>query len=197
MAMNGNILSVIKRATLGTGANIDYTAGTILVDAGVSQSIPDRSMTFIQNFITTNTTTYTISTATIVQTGTVYTKSVGDGITLNANISGKDQIEVWYAGRQLSKTEQISHDNNVGFDSGENNSDSVIPEEFSVDLISQTLTLTPVVGLKQGMRVTIIQRKDGVWQYPGQSLLDGTTAQSNFLLQRQSGIPDKYQYESN
>jgi hypothetical protein len=197
MAMNGNILSVIKRATLGTGANIDYTAGTILVDAGVSQSIPDRSMTFIQNFITTNTTTYTISTATIVQTGTVYAKSVGDGITLNANISGKDQIEVWYAGRQLSKTEQISHDNNVGFDSGENNSDSVIPEEFSVDLISQTLTLTPVGGLKQGMRVTIIQRKDGVWQYPGQSLLDGTTAQSNFLLQRQSGIPDKYQYESN
>jgi hypothetical protein len=189
MAINGNVLSVIKRSTLGTGAGIDYPATTTVVDAGVIQSVPDRSFTFIQNLITTNTSTYTISTST--------TKQTGDGITLTANISGKDQIEVWYAGRQLSKTAQISHNNNIGFDSGENNSDTVIPPEFTVDVASQTLTLMPIDGLNQGMRLTIIQRKDGVWQYPGQSLLDGTTAQSNFLLQRQSGIPDKYQYESN
>jgi len=202
MTVSGNVLGRIKRATLGTGALSVYPTGTPVVDMGTEQTIPDLSFTLKQIQITTSTTTtYVLNTIT-------NSTSTGDGIVLNPYVNGSDQIEVYYAGILLNKTTTTYHYAEIGFDTGDNDSDTIIPPQFTVNVAdnSVTINLQPESGLtfSPGMKLTVIQRKDAVWYTAGQntpsngvSLLSSITPQAQFLLERQSGIPDKYLYEHN
>jgi hypothetical protein len=205
MSLNNNILGRIKRATLGTGALFFVPAGTLVLDGSISQTVPTNNSALIQNIITTNTTTYAISTVTVNTN-----LSSGDGILINPNIISTnglvDQVEVYYAGVLLRKTSSIYHDSEIGYDTDENSSDTVIPAEFSItynkntNVASITLNLSQLRKLKlvQGGRLTLVQKVDKTWYSAGKqlSLLDDTTPQSTFLQGRLSGLPDKYQYES-
>lgn len=196
--ITGNVLGQIKRATLGTGAKEHNSIGTPVVDAGILETIPDNGKTLIQKVITTNTTTYTIS--------TVSNDVIGSGIILNPNITGSDQIQVYYAGTLLLKTTSTYHNNRLGYDSEDNDSDYIIPPQFTVDIASSTITLNlqpqsnPQHNVKfvPGSILTIVQKIDKTWYKIGDnvSLLDSITPQAQFLLAGQSGLPDKYQYES-
>jgi hypothetical protein len=205
MTISGNVLSRIKRATLGTGANTVYSTGTTVVDMGIYETVPSLSKNLIQNIITTNTTTYNISAV-----NTSSNLISGDGININPNITSKnglaDQVEVYYAGILLNKTSTTYHYSSLGFDTGDNNSDIVVPPEFTINYNTKTgiasveLHLGPVskAALVPGSRLTIIQRTDKTWYTVGKqtSLLEETTPQAAFLQSSLSGLPDKYQYES-
>jgi len=205
LTITGNILSNIRRGTLGTGAKNIHLAGSTVVDMAIRQTIPTTYRTKIQNIITTSTNTYYISP--ISTSSNFYN---GDGITIIPSTTStnglSDQVDVYYTGIKLNKTTTTYHYNELGYDSGDNSSDVIIPPEFVVnyDAINKISTITLNLGplsraqLVTGGRLTLMQNTDQSWYTVGEqlSLLNEITPQAVFLLAEQSGLPDKYQYES-
>lgn len=130
-----NILSQLRRSTIGTGASRYLPAGAQVVDQGLYQTIPYSETVKRQTQLTTNTTTYVISTVTTITTSTLGSEvATSDGITLKTNtrfISDlvgtevlttlKDQVDVFYGGRLLRKDGVYKHDDTVRYDSSECN----------------------------------------------------------------------------
>ena len=86
----GNVLSKIKRATLGTGAKDYYASGTLVVDQGSNQTIPVSESITVRSFL-------------IDATSSTYLVS-SDLKFINPNIASlHDQVEVYYGGRRLEK----------------------------------------------------------------------------------------------
>ena len=179
-----NTLGQLRRTTLGTGARSVYPEGTAVVDQGRAQNIPVSDQVLIQSTTATSS-TYIINP--ITTTGT------GDGIILDLNVDASNQIEVYYSGRLLSKSTATIHNFDLAYDSGEYSSDSIKVADYTVDLASQTITLLCPFTTTTNT-ITVIQRKGTNWNNSGASLLNSNTAQAQFLQQRQSGLPDKYQY---
>jgi len=188
----GNVLSRIKRATLGTGARDLYEVGTAVIDQGRNQSVPYK-----ESIITYNTLTNIIT--------TTYSTDISLGsFVFNDSADPADQIEVYYRGQKLVKSVVSKHNFEVSYDSGEvPTSDTDIPSEFTVELVGgqNVLRLNLQNPIVDKARVTIIQKKGQLWYERGAttvtngvSLIDSNTVQAQFLLDKQSGIPDKYQY---
>lgn len=130
--LNGNVLSRLRRATLGTGASNYLPPGTKVIDQSPDQTIPYEDKIYRQVKWTTSTTnTYVIETS--VPTGFVEgpfgTTSTSQGITLEYQpVStslgvprAEDQITVIYGGRILRKNDYIYHNSSVSYDSPEYN----------------------------------------------------------------------------
>jgi hypothetical protein len=179
-----NMLGQLRRTTLGTGARNVYPEGTAVIDQGRTQNIPVSDQVLIQSTTATSS-TYIINPIT--------TTSTGDGIILDLNVDAINQIEVYYSGRLLSKSTATIHNFDLAYDSGEYSSDSIKVADYTVDLASQTITLLCPFTTTTNT-ITVIQRKGTNWNNSGASLLNSNTAQAQFLQQRQSGLPDKYQY---
>lgn len=119
--VGSNIISQLRRATLGTGMVNTYPAGTVVIDQGIYQEIPFNDTVLVQNTFTSATT----STYPIFQTSgpivTPYSTStiINDGIVLSADtsIAGKDQIQVFYGSRLLRKDGHYKHDGTVRYNS--------------------------------------------------------------------------------
>jgi hypothetical protein len=145
-AKDGNVLSGLRRSTLGTGPAKFSDIGTEVIDQSIRQTIPTVDYSLIQNIPSSNTTTYAINTITVVDTISFSintTTHVGAGIGLLPLINLVDQVEVYYGGRQLRKTSMRVHDKSVSYyDSAD--STIVYPPEFSV-ITTCSLTAT-VIG---------------------------------------------------
>ena len=121
--INGtNILTQLRRATLGTGIVNNVPIGTEVFDQGIYQDIPFSDTVLVQSTFTSATTsTYPIFQASRevafpYSTSTDSTATfVSYGISMSADITieGKDQIEVYYGGRLLRKNGYFSHDEQV------------------------------------------------------------------------------------
>lgn len=205
MAKNGNVLSRLSRATLGTGAKSLYPIGTTVVDQGASQTVPFAERLFVQQFITSSSSTsYTILTTSTTN---------GDGIILDSGVNTYDQLEVYYAGKLLRKptpdtTTLWQHDFSKSYDSGEYGSDTVVAEEFDVDPVSNVITLYFVP--ENNKVLSIVKRQSSLWYEPGivisvdgdtiytpsngDSLLIANTVQAQFLRSSRASLPDKYYY---
>jgi hypothetical protein len=189
---SGNVLSRIKRATLGTGAKEIYEAGTAVIDQSRNQNIP-----YNETVITYNTFTSIISTTSTTDVSI-------SGFTFNNGADPADQIEVFYRGRKLVKSAVSKHNFEVSYDSNETSlSDTDIPAEFTVENVSgeNVLRINLTENIVDNARVVVIQKKGQLWYERGAntvtnglSLIDSNTVQAQFLLEKQSGIPDKYQY---
>lgn len=188
----GNVLSRIKRATLGTGAKDLYNAGTAVLDQGRNQNVPYKE------------TVYTYNTVTNVVTTTNTASVVLSTIEFNENADLSDQVEVYYRGRKLIKSTVSKHNFDVSYDSGETvYSDTDIEPEFTVNSVAgqNILTLNLQETIVNNARITVIHKKGQLWYEQGTttvtnglSLLETNTVQAQFLLDKQAGIPDKYQY---
>jgi hypothetical protein len=184
MEKAGNVLSRLKRATLGTGARLLYEIETQVIDQGKMQNIPFTD-TVIKEIITaTNTTSYVINTISF-STATDY----------------QDQVEVYYGGVPLQKTSTISHDVNIAYDSSQTNtlgevSDVVLQPEFVISGTgtNNVLTLNLPDDIIPGARITVIKRTATDWYVNSGSLLVDTSIQANFLREQQASLPDKYHY---
>lgn len=76
--VQGNVLSQLRRSTLGTGPAFYLEANTKVIDQGINQTIPFAEQMLVQNTLTTTATTYTIS--------TLSNSIIGDGITLSVGL---------------------------------------------------------------------------------------------------------------
>jgi hypothetical protein len=156
-----------------------YPAGTAVIDQGSAQTMPSEDTITKQIITATNTTTYLLS-----------------------SITTSDEVEVFYAGKLLQKPTatgvvRYQHDGSIAYDSGEYGSDIELSPDFTIEGANLVLSFTPV----SGTRIVVLQNTDRIWYNPGvitaadgTSLVSASTAQAQFLLERQAGLPDKYQY---
>ncbi len=192
MAKNGNILSRITRATLGTGAKSSYKAGTKIIDQGPNQTIPFTEATDIRTFTSTNTTSYVIS-----------------NIDFNLGANIHDQVEVYFGGRRLVKpvpstTLRLLHDTTSTYDSGETRSYIELPAEFTITAESTSSTAILELNinyLQENKTITVVKKNSTHWYNAGvgvptngQSLLNANTVQAQFIKERTASLPDKYYY---
>jgi hypothetical protein len=182
-----NVLGQIRRGTLGTGVKDNYEVGTPVVDHGQSQTVPYQDTVATWSTITNaNTTTYSIS-----------------GITFNNSVNTQDQVVVLYGGRVLNKNSYITHDYSMAYDSNEHNSDIENPPEFTItkELAGDGYVLNLGFNPNNNVKVRMAKLTGSIWYENGVdtasngvSLLETNTIPARFLLERQSGLPDKYQY---
>ena len=133
---NNNVLSQLRRATLGTGPSYYLEPGTRVLDQGLEQIIPFAENVSVQNtFTNTLTNQYVISKTSQTRTDPVSGNRVlFDGIVLTTAttvapydpvtkqqlttpVNAVDQVDVFYGGRKLRKQEFYYHDLSASYDS--------------------------------------------------------------------------------
>ena len=132
-AKDGNVLSGLRRATLGTGPAKFSDIGTEVIDQSIRQIIPTIDYSLIQHIPSSNTATYIISEepTTDILFVTNTTTHVGNSIKLSTLVDATDQIEVYYGGRQLRKSSLEVHDKSISYYNS-SASIEILPSEFTV-----------------------------------------------------------------
>lgn len=140
---SGNILTQLRRGTLGTGVKQVHKAGTEIYDQSLGTIIPYKDETKSLSF-------------------------VGNGVDstflLDFTPNSVNEFEVYVGGVRLRKTELTTYQTELGLDSPE--ADIVLPPEFSLD--GNILNLTVIPELNQ--KITIIRRIGKIWTEPGVAL---------------------------
>ena len=170
----GNVLTKLKRATLGTGPSYYSEPGTRVLDQGIEQMLLFKENVYKQTHFTTSTTnTYVISTTPYVYNTGTYDQINSDGIVLINNtvtapydpltrqqlttpITLVDQIDVFYGGRKLMKKEFYYQDKNVSFDS--------ISLSTIVGTVTSTLYLSTLSNVGDSYKISNLNQ---VWTYTG------------------------------
>jgi hypothetical protein len=114
-----NVVSQLRRATLGTGPYHYLESGTKVLDQGHNQQISFQEDTLIQNtFTNTLTNIYAISTGSLRRTYPNDTSKFiqCDGITLSTATKAVDQLTVYYGGHQLKKTGTFYQETTATYD---------------------------------------------------------------------------------
>lgn len=182
---NGNTISQLRRATLGTSINNFVSAGTLVYDIGSKLTIPYTdteikrtahgdgiTKDFILDFVPKKT------------VNASWYRS-----TISSNFGQCDMIEVYVAGRRLVKTPTFIYDQTKGQDSYKGLADKQIEAEFSVDGVNKSVRLT--VAPAVGELVVIIAKQGKKWQkYEETSpLIFSNTAVAKFLNTREVDLP--------
>ena len=157
-AKSGNILSRLRRGTLGTGVYNLNKAGTFVQDIGLSETIP---------YIETATTEQIVSDGTlIVDLGfvpggfdTTWTYKGQPMTASDATLLAKSAVEVFAGGIRLKKNPYAVH--NVNRAPYSPAGDVNFSEEFAVDGVSRQITLTNTVP--KNTQITVIKRTGTVW----------------------------------
>jgi hypothetical protein len=146
---NNNVLSKIKRATLGTGAKEYLSAGTWVIDQSKRQTVPFKENTTVQT-VSTTTSTISINTSTIV---------------FDPIASLHDQVEVYYGGKLLEKPTasgvfRYVHDASLYYDSVNM---SVKGPDFTITgtITTATLTLSFIPDIDK--EISVVQRRSRFW----------------------------------
>jgi len=201
----GNILSQLRRGSLGTPISPVHAVSSLVVDVSISESIPytetQQKFTFISDgsskmigplefipkvaFGTTDLTWYRDSVTDAVTKEVEYNPPLGNGRC--------DEIEVFVSGRRLRKTPIGVYTEDNGVTSPE--ADEQIPAEFSVDGATGYVRLT--APLAAGSQITVIRRLGSTWHNRGETtattgvtLLDNTTPIAVFLSQKATELPE-------
>jgi hypothetical protein len=175
---NGNILSNIKRATLGTGANDFYSIGTWVIDQGISQNIPSAENIRVETFTTS-------TSVRPVNTSTFYFSS---GVNLH------DQVEVYYGNRLLQKptsSPTFIQDTTNYYDPV--NMTTRNPD-FTITGTITTATLTLLFTPSVNTEIKMVQRVTSSWYYGTLSLFDQQTVQATFINEKEAVPVDNMYY---
>ena len=161
---NGNVLSQLRRGTLGTGVKDIYLTGENVYNQGPGSSMPYKDETITSQFIADGTTA---------------------AYTLDFTPTSVNEFEVFVAGRRLRKNAISSYNfaTLVAQDSPEG--DVTLPAEFSVVGSTLTLTETPSANIK----VTVVRRTGITWTDAGTRLSQSETDISKFLRAATVDLP--------
>lgn len=152
-----NVISQLRRATLGTGPQYYLEPGTKVIDQGYNQQIPFHEDVLVQNTFTNTLTnvyaisreslkcTYPNSTATFIQC---------DGITLSTATDAIDQLTVYYGGHQLRKTGAFYQETTATYDG------------ISLSTVTTVATLSSLTNSVYNYPV-LVGDTNQVWIYTG------------------------------
>jgi len=153
----GNILSQLRRATLGTSPKFYSEIYTKVIDQSPDQTIPFAETILKQvQFTASTSSVYTISlTTSTVDLPYSTSKLVSDGIVLSTstNISAANQVQVYYGGRLLNKSGTYHQDITKSYDS---------PEFRLIGSVGSVSSLPDTTGVGHAYIVTSTNQ---VWVY--------------------------------
>ena len=186
LAKNGNTLSNIKRATLGTGAKPYYTEGSWVIDQSQVQNMPPTERVTVITTSTDGSSSYKLS----------------SDLSFISNASYHDQVEVYFGGRLLEKPTapgvvRYAHDYSASYDSGAGN--IILTPGFTITTSTVDQSTVYMLNLPfnppRGIELKIVQRKASSW-YTIQtvSLLDDVSLTSVFLRDRNTIAVDQLYY---
>lgn len=189
--VQGNVLTQLRRGTLGTGSKEIYFAGEQVYDQGSLQTIPTKEG--IQKF-TTSTTTTTNDLNEIVLINEYDLTGVIEFSTLT-NYS--DQVEVRYQGKVLLKPGLTTyvHNRELAHDSSDlyttSTIDVLVPYDFTINNTTSVLTLnSSTVNLALGGRLEVIRRYAHSWYSDlSQPLANSESSAAKFIYQTSAEIP--------
>jgi hypothetical protein len=160
--VEGNILSQIRRGTLGTGPRAVYEAGTELMDQSLSENIP-----------------YKDELISLIKLQDESTRIVLDWMPSDIN-----EFEVFVGGKRLRKNAIQVFDSSIDQDSPE--ADVIIPPEFTLeDGNVLVLATNPPVN----SRVLVVRKVGKQWQAPGEQLRYASNAIAEFIRGATSDLP--------
>jgi hypothetical protein len=191
MKKDRNVLSQLRRGTLGTGIKSEYPVNTLVKDFNADQVIPYKDE-FLTDIFISDGISNLIPLVFVPRVNTSTLNSNWYRATIPATYGQTDELEVFVGGRRLRKAPVKKWSDLLGPDSPSGDED--IEAEFAVDGTTPTIYLTdiPMPGVK-----IIVQRKIGrLWNDIGTSLRDANTQQANFIKQAYAYDPetllDKY-----
>ena len=161
---NGNVLSQLRRGTLGTGVKAIYLAGENVYNQGPTATMPYKDETLTTQFLANGTTA---------------------DYTLDFEPSSINEFEVFVAGRRLRKNAISSYNFATLTAQDSPEGDVILPAEFSVDGTTLTLTETPTENVK----VIVVRRQGILWNVPGTPLGESDSDISRFLRAATVDLP--------
>ena len=203
MQKNGNVLSQLRRGTVGTATQEFYNTGTELLNQGKSLTIDYTDTEVTSVFYGDGTTQeFLLPYAVTVNTSTVRANNDWNRLhETNSNVApipenyGQvEDIEVFVGGKRLLKTPCTLYNPNK--DQASPAGDSVLPADFSATVpeldssgskipVPIRFTVPPALGSK-----IVIKRKQGViWQDRGESLADAENSIAKFLRAQEVSFP--------
>ena len=191
---NGNVLSQLRRSTLGTTMNLFVPAGTNVHDIGPESTIPYTDIE-IKKTAYGNGTNKVFEFDIVPEARYLKTDKNKTPVqfkykeTIPTGFYPCDQIEVYVAGRRLFKDPRTVYDQTKGQDSYKSAGDITVDAEFSVDGVSRSVRLTNAPNA--GELVVIIAKRGKTWQKPNENLplVYSTTDIARFLNTKQVDLP--------
>tara|TARA_Y100000389_G_C17464924_1_gene524670 strand:- start:327 stop:4988 length:4662 start_codon:yes stop_codon:yes gene_type:complete len=173
---SGNVLTQLRRGTLGTGVKETYTVGTEIYDQSQTSTLPYKDEVITSTF-------------TADGTSSVYE--------LDFTPSSVNEFEVFVAGRRLRKTALESYQLNTALRTAHATSEQIIsqdspegdvtlPQEFSLQNGNE-LVLLETPGENQ--KVIIVRKQGRLWNNQGTALSNAESDISRFLLSATVDLP--------
>ncbi len=166
----GNVLSQLRRGTLGTGMAELYNAGTVVKPAGNNTTIPYKDTTSLIEIVSDGS-------SQVVMLDFIPNRTITDNWdhdTIPAEYGQCNEIEVYVGGRRLRKSPHITWDDTMNLDQVK-----FVEAEFSVNGVDAAVRLTEVP--KPGVIVKVLRKTGALWTNIGESMVDSNSAQALFI----------------
>jgi hypothetical protein len=188
---DGDSLHQLRRGTLGTGPSWYLDKNTKVIDQGILQTIPGAFDTLYNwTAVTSNSTTYEIATFST----TNYQNFGYTGISLDPHVDPVDQLQVFYGGSQLSKSDRYIYESVTA------TSAILDPAEFNINTVTNSLILNTAAyrfrkfgGVEPGVSLLVTQKKGQIWTGT-ESILTSQVKQAKFIREKEADLPDVYFY---
>ena len=177
--VNGNVLSQLRRSTLGTGARTVYEAGTECMDQSDKETIPYKDQM--------------VSTIALDDEST---QILLDWMPTN----GVNELEIFVGGRRLRKNaitayqfQETDADGNLVTSLIDQNSpggDVVLDAEFTLTIDNDVATVSLVDTPEANSRILIVRKLGKTWQSPGEQLRYSQNPIAQFIRGATTGLPE-------
>ena len=167
--ISGNVISDIRRGTLGTGVSEQYAVGALVYDQNTYENINYADEYLTQTFVSDGT-----------QTRFTLDFSLSEwmqsfGISEN-NL--KDMFDIKVAGKRINKVATRVYDPEKALDSPE--ADINVSAEYTIDVENNQIVLTRVPPAD--VKIVIMRKLGKIWNDYGKPLSESLTDVSAFLL---------------
>ena len=156
--IEGNVLSQLRRSTLGTAPSLFCQEYSKVIDQGTDQTVPFTERISRQDQLTeVGVNTYDIPVVDhSLYTGT-FNQFNNDAIVLTTSVDPKDQLSVYYGGRPLRKVGTYYQDITVSYDS----------PEADLTAVGTTSTAALLPGTAEYGTSYVVTTTNQVWVYTG------------------------------
>lgn len=161
-----NVLSQLRRGTLGTGPREVYASGTELMDQSLSETIP-----------------YTDEHISLIKVDDESTRIVLDW----TPSKGINEFEVFVGGKRLRKNAIQVFDSSVSQDSPE--ADLVVPPEYTLELVGSSAVVVLANRPPANSRVLIVRKVGKQWQSAGEQLRYSKNSIAEFIRGATTDLP--------
>ena len=177
--VDGNVLSQLRRSTLGTGARTIYEAGTECMDQSDKETIPYKDQM--------------VSTIALDDEST---QILLDWMPTN----GVNELEIFVGGRRLRKNaitayqfQENDADGNLVtslIDQNRPGGDVVLDAEFTLTIDNDVATVSLVDTPEANSRILIVRKLGKTWQSPGEQLRYSQNPIAQFIRGATTGLPE-------